>query len=189
MRETPYVVGVTGGTCSGKSTLSDRLELGLKDKYRVVVLHMDKYFKRPTPTTIAPISRIEYMEHNHPESFHLDAFYADFEAAANDNSESRPELVIVEGLFPFYLDRIRERLDLKVFVDLKSDERIVRRIKKHMQWGQTMDEVTNRYLDTVRFRHDELIEPMRWHADLVVNGTLDMHRGAEVLLHYIECQL
>ena len=66
---------------------------------------------------------------------------------------------------------IKEKLILP-FVDLKSDERLVRRIRRHLERGDTFDEITDRYIDTVRFRHDELVEPTRWRADLLFNGTL-----------------
>jgi len=188
MRSKPYIVGIAGGTCSGKTALTDRLGEALAKNHRVAVFHMDKYFKRPSPTTIAPITRIEYMEHNHPDSLDLDLLYREFSEMAGGSSESGPDIIIIEGLFALYLDYIRDRLDLKVFVDLKSDERLVRRIKKFMRFGQTMDEITSRYLDTVRYRHDELIEPTRWHADIVINGTLDMNKGTDILLSYIERQ-
>ena len=92
--------------------------------------------------------------------------------------------MLVEGLFALHLEAVRERADLKVFVDLESDERLARRIVKFMAWGDTYEQVTSRYLDTVRFRHNELVEPTRWHADLVLNGTLDSHRGVAVLEGY-----
>ena len=79
---------------------------------------------------------------------------------------------MIEGLFALYLPEVLEHLDLKIFVDLKSDERLVRRIRRHLERGDTFDEITDRYIDTVRFRHDELVEPTRWRADLVLNGTL-----------------
>ncbi len=185
MGEKPYIVGITGGTCSGKTTLVGKLEEALKDNFTVSVLHMDKYFKKPSPTTIAPITGIEYVEHNHPDTLDLDAMYEDFNKIAGGTSEENPDIFLIEGLFALYLDEIRNKLNLKVFVDLKSDERIVRRINRFMQFGQTMEEITSRYLDTVRFRHDELIEPTRWHADIVLNGTLDANIGTDVLKSYI----
>ncbi|MEG1426570.1 MAG: zeta toxin family protein [Oscillospiraceae bacterium] len=181
----PYVVAIAGGTCSGKSTLTDILCESLEKEHPVVTLNMDKYFKKNPPITIAPISRIEYVEHNHPTTLELDRLLDDFHTALQGESA----LILVEGLFALYIDEIREAADLKIFVDLASDARLVRRIKKHMSWGQTYEQVTDRYIDTVRFRHNELIEPTRWHADLIVNGTLDMNKGADIAKTYILAQL
>ena len=185
MSKKPYVVGIAGGTCSGKSTITARLTAALEGKYRVTMLNMDRYFKRPGMTTIAPITRIEYPEHNHPDALDTEKLYADFEAAINGNE---CDVVLIEGLFALYLDRIREQLDLKVFIDLKSDERLYRRIKRWLE-REDIDKISHRYLDTVRFRHDELIEPTRWHADMVINGTLDANKGTEMLLYWIESRL
>ena len=184
MSRKPYVVAVSGGTCGGKSTLTERLGEKISPLCRVKTVNMDAYFKKEPPTTVAPITRKVYVEHNSPDTLELDRLYADFEMMTGDCSEY--DLVLIEGLFALYLDEIRERADLKIFVDLKSDERLVRRIVKHMQWGQTYEQVTERYLDTVRFRHDELIEPTRWHADIVVNGTLDSNLGTEIAVCYIK---
>jgi uridine kinase len=179
----PYVVAIAGGTCSGKSTLTSALNEQLEKTHKVKLFNMDSYFKNPTPTVIAPITGIEYPEHNHPDALKLDELKRDFDEALTGAFDA----VLIEGLFALQIDWIREKADLKVFVDLKSDARLARRIVKHMKWGRTYDEIVNRYLDTVRFRHDELIEPTRWHADIVVNGT--ENQGAEVLTGYIESKI
>ncbi|MBQ3865030.1 MAG: hypothetical protein II781_04245, partial [Clostridia bacterium] len=147
----------------------------------VKVYHMDSYFLHPSPRTIAPITRKEYVEHNHPDSEDLPRLRADLRHEIETNEF---KLILVEGLFTLQDDEIRNMLDLKVFVDLKSDERIVRRIKRWMRGGEDMDSITDRYLDTVRFRHDEFVEPSRWHADMVINGTLS-ETGVDLLLTYI----
>lgn len=183
----PYVVAIAGGTCSGKSTLNDRLEAILAPKYKLEALRMDRYFKKEPPMTTAPITRKEYVEHNSPDTLELERMYEDFARMTAEDSDA--QLVLVEGLFALYLDKIREGADLKIFVDLPSDERLARRIVRFMAWGQTFEEVTERYLDTVRFRHNELIEPTRWHADLVVNGTLDRGQGVEIVRSFIEKNL
>lgn len=187
MNGKPYVVAIAGGTCSGKSTLADNLEAAFAPKCTVQALHMDGYFKKEPPTTVAPITRKVYVEHNSPDTLELDRMYADFQKLAAPGGGL--DLLLVEGLFALYLDPIRERADLKIFVDLPSDERLARRIVRFMAWGQTFEEVTERYLDTVRFRHNELIEPTRWHADLVVNGVLDRAQGVDVASCYIQRRL
>ena len=175
----PFVTAIAGGTCSGKSTLAEELNNRLSASNKVKVFNMDAYFKKVTPTVIAPITGIEYPEHNHPDSLRLDELKADFEAALNEDWK----IIIIEGLFGLYFDWILSNADLKVFVDLQSDERLSRRIVKHMKRGQTFEQVVDRYIDTVRFRHSELIEPTRWHADIVINGI--PNKGADVLETYI----
>lgn len=179
-----YIIGITGGTCSGKTTLTNRLNENLTEKgYKIKTLHMDQFFKNPAPRTTAPYTGIEYVDHNHPNSFKLQEFYDNID----ENISADYDIVIIEGLMILHLDYIREKLDLKIFVDLRSDERLVRRVKRFQQnTNQTFEEITDRYLDTVRYRHDEFIEPTRWYADMVINGVLDSHKGTEILLTYIQ---
>jgi len=188
-----FVIGIAGGTCSGKSTLTEALE-----KYygeRAVIMNMDKYFKglhcnnlKVTPTaqstTIAPITGREYVEHNHPDTLKLDELYRDFEA----ETAGEHELVIIEGLFALYLEPIRSKCNFKIFVDLPSDERLVRRIRRFEKFGQSFDEITDRYIDTVRFRHNELIEPTRWYADMVVNGIFKQNT-VDIITAYVDSML
>ena len=178
-----YVIGIAGGTCSGKSTLSDKLGQYYGDNCRV--FHMDAYFRKPFIKTIAPITGVEYVEHNHPDALLLDEMCNDFYAELNSGKH---KVVIIEGLFALYLPEIRNRLDLKIFVDLDSDERLVRRIKRFTERGQTFDEITSRYIDTVRFRHNELIEPTRWHADIVVNGNSG-EKTVDIIKTYVDSML
>ena len=175
-------IGIAGGTCSGKTYLSEALSERLREAgKKVALIHMDAFFKKVTPTTIAPFTGIEYVEHNHPDSFRLEEFYQ----AIDEAKASDADAVVVEGLLVLYLKECREKLDLKVFVDLKSDERLIRRIHKFMTLrNQTMDEIADRYLDTVRYRHDEFVEPSRWYADVVFNG--NGTKGAEILAAYTE---
>ena len=187
MQQIPYVLAIAGGTCGGKSTLANHLTEAVKKDCRTLVFHTDDYFKKDPPTTVAPITRKVYVEHNSPDSLELDRLYSDLREAWAEGSPY--ELVIVEGLFGLYLEPILERADLKVFVDLKSDERLVRRIEKHMASGQTFHQVTDRFLDTVRFRHDELVEPTRWRADMVVNGTLEQNQAVDLLETFLRVQM
>ena len=106
MEKRPYVVAIAGGTCSGKSTLTDRLEAYFSPLCQVKVFHMDGYFKKNPPTTIAPITRKEYVEHNHPETLELDRLYQDCQEAAaeemciRDRAEaaSKPDVSASESM-------------------------------------------------------------------------------------------
>ena len=183
MAKKSYVVGISGGTCSGKSTLADNLKKTLDKKYTVSLLNMDNYYQWSAMKTISPITRIEYPEHNHPDAVDKERLYKDFGTAISDKSN---DIVLIEGVFSLFFDSIREKLDLKIFVDLKSDERMYRRIKRMYE---SLDDTAHRYLDTVRYRHDEFVEPTRWHADIVVNGTLDANVGTNIIVSYIESQI
>lgn len=177
----PYIVGIAGGTASGKTTLASRLP-ELLTPLRVNNFMCDRYYRfENPPKVIAPFTGIEYRDMNVPEALRLEELYADFAAACED---PQVDVLLIEGLFTLYLPEIREKLDLKVFVDLPSDERLIRRIRRWMPMGQTMDEIADRYLDTVRYRHDEYVEPTRWYADVVVNGALT-DGSLDVLATYI----
>ena len=178
-----FVIGIAGGSCSGKTTLAGKLAEHYGE--RVKVMHMDAYFRKPSITTVAPITGKTYVEHNHPDALYLDRMYADFDAAA---ASPDFDILIIEGLFALYLEPIRSKLDLKLYVDLDRAERLVRRIRRFTSFGQTFDEVTDRYIDTVRFRHNELIEPTRWHADMVVNGCAG-DTSVDILTAYIDTRL
>lgn len=137
--------------------------------------------------TIAPITQIEYAEHNHPNALDIENCYKDLLTAISDKSI---DVVLVDGVFALYFNQIRATLDMKVFVDLKSDERLYRRIKRSLSNEyETLDETANRYLDTVRYRHDEFVEPTRWHADIIINGTWDTNLGVNIIASHIEAQL
>ena len=94
MQNKPYIVGITGGTCSGKSTLAKLLSEALPAEI-VKVYHMDSYFLHPSPRTIAPITRKEYVEHNHPDSEDLPRLRADLRHEIETNE------------FKLILDRLR----------------------------------------------------------------------------------
>ena len=185
MSRKPFVIGISGGTCSGKSTLAQTIEESLAGKHRIVTLHLDSYYNWSAMTTTSPLTGIEYSEHNHPAAVNTDRIYSDLSAAISDE---RNDILLVEGLFALYFEPLREKMDLKIYVDLRSDERLYRRVKRNMV-REEPDSIAIRYLDTVRYRHDEFVEPTRWYADLVINGTLDLHKGAAVVLSYIDTQI
>lgn len=178
----PLVVGIAGGSASGKTTIANRLAEAL-DGLHVATLHMDAYFLPIKPRTAAPISGVVYEDYNLPESFDLKRLVADLDrlGAAQDGTQ----LIIVEGLMTLYDAELRSRLDLGIYVDAQADERIVRRLKRNMARGLSFDEVANYYLDSVRYRHQEYVEPSRWHADIVLNGTNTSARGIALVAEWV----
>ncbi len=179
-----FVIGIAGGSASGKSTFSDNLEEALKPN-SVKVFHMDSYFKKPEdrPRAAAPISGKIYMDDNHPTTMDLPKLAQDIEDYLK-NGEA--EILIIEGLLTLWDENILKHLDLKLFVDCRADERIVRRLKRNMTWGLTYDQISDVYLDLVRYRHDEYVEPTKWRADFILNGSNPSENTLEMITTYVK---
>lgn len=178
----PYVIGIAGGTAGGKSTFTDALTIALSP-LSVKVLHMDSYYKneKDRPHVPSHLNGKIYTDDNCPECIDMERFIKDF----SKGIESDCDVVIAEGLFVLYTQEIKERLSLKLFVDCPSDERIVRRIRRNAEWGQSFEDVTDVYLNMVRFRHEQYVEPTKWTADLIVNGSGDTELAVSMLAGHV----
>ncbi|UVI28974.1 uridine kinase family protein [Paenibacillus spongiae] len=181
----PLVISIGGGTGSGKTTLTGRLEADLH-MYNVRVLHTDRYYVRHRPKGTAPFSGKEYEDFNHPAAVDLTRIIADLTRIANDGET---EVVMVEGFLALYFPVLREWTDLKLYVECQSDERLARRIQRFSQEGYNYEEIVTEYLDFVRYRHDEFVEPTKWYADLIVNGSGSIATGYRLLLSMIRQEL
>ncbi len=171
------VIGIAGGTGSGKTTFAKRVQEALSH-YTVEVFHMDRYFKNKPPVTVAPFSGREFEDHNHPDSFRLDDFCQDLRAAKAAGAQ---DVILAEGLMVLHTECVRELLDLGIFIDTMADERIVRRLRRNMEHGLDFEDISAFYLESVRYRHNEFVEPSRWHADIVVNGHNFSERAVRML--------
>lgn len=178
----PYVIGFSGGSASGKSTIVDYFVRELKD-YNVKAVHADEYYKeeaeRPVMTGIT--DGMQYIDDNHPGALDLDKFYSDVDKAVAGNFD----IVLLDGVFMLCDDKITPILNLKIYIDCDSDERLVRRIKRHLGFGQDFDEITQRYVQAVKQRHMEYVEPSKWKADIILNGFLMPKLGKEIILSWI----
>lgn len=161
------VIGISGGSGSGKSTFCSNLERALDQQLNVKTIEMDDYFKKVKPEVNAPYNRAQYDDYDHPSSVDINKLNIDL---VNFISSKKFDVIIIEGLMVLYFDEIRDKLNLKLFVECPSDERLVRRLKRDND-KFTFDEITSKYLDLVRHRHNEFIEPTKWHADFIINGS------------------
>lgn len=184
-----YVVGIAGGSASGKTTLAKQLASHLSEcGLNTVVFSMDSYFlsENRLPIAKSPINNKEYRDFNHPESFDLTTLTGDITAAIESSSY---QVIIVEGLLTLWDNNIISKLDLKLFVDCPADVRIIRRIRRNIEWGLTLDEIADVYLDLVRFRHDEFVEPTKKYADIIVDGSNESDISCVMLLEFIKQKL
>lgn len=163
------IIGIAGGTASGKSTISKKIAKLYEENYSVKIIQMDWHYKNKDlrPKVQSHISGTYYIDDNCPTSINWDSFHEAIEEAINENYD----FIIIEGLFVLYDEYLKPHLDLRVYVDCRSDERVVRRLKRNMGWGMDFDDIASVYLDMVRFRHDQYVEPTKWTADIIVNGS------------------
>ena len=180
----PFLVGIGGGSASGKSFLTERLVERLAGR-RVMQIHTDTFFRKEKPRMKSRFSGNFLEDFNQPASWDLDRFVAAFGEAAGSGAE----VVVVEGIFALYLESVRSRYDLTVFVDTPSDERFYRRIRRRMALGVTLEEEADYFLGTQRFRHQEFYEPLRALADVVINGSEITARKGAVVAAYIQSML
>lgn len=177
-----YVVGISGASGSGKSTISDKLKELLSD-YRVAVISMDSYYRaeaqRPRVKGITD-GRV-YVDDNHPEALDFERCFRDIQKAGNGNCD----ILLIEGIFAFWEPDIFNMLDLKIYVDCDSDERLARRIARHLSFGEKLEEITDRYVQAVQPRQKEFVEAAKWKADFILNGFSCPDTGMEMVVSWI----
>lgn len=177
-----YIVGISGESASGKSTITDCLKVKLTE-LKVKLIHMDDYYKEELqrPVILGLLDGKQYVDDNHPDCLNLDKFYSDLEKTISEDWD----VILIEGIFTLWDKKILPLLDLKIFVDCDSDERLVRRIKRHNSIGQSFDAITQRYIQAVQPRQKEYVEPTKWKADIILNGFQMSSLGIEIILTWI----
>lgn len=183
----PYVVGIAGGSASGKTTFANALAHALQG-LKVHVIHMDTYFQpeRQRPQSRAPITGKTYLDDNHPLTLDLPKLADDL---AGEIAKEEHRVILVEGHFALHDPAIYGQMDLKLFIDCRADERIVRRLRRNMARGLPFDQISEIYLDLVRYRHDEYVEPSKWRADLILNGSHPSETALELITCHIKGRL
>lgn len=178
------IIGIAGGTGSGKSTLTARLREHFGE-HEVSVINHDSYYKRHDELPYEERCKLNY---DHPDSFdtellieHLRALrrgetvqvpvynYSVHNRSDKTVTVSPAPVIIVEGILIFDSAELCSMMDLKVFVDTDADVRILRRIVRDVKYrGRTLDSVVKQYLTTVKPMHEQFVEPSKRKADLIV---------------------
>lgn len=184
MLNRPLMIGIAGGTGSGKTTVARRVAAALAES-SVAFVEMDSYYRNHTGLTMAELNTINW---DHPDAFDLDLFVEHLDAMARGEPVEKPvydyalharsaetvriakvDVVVVDGILLFTDERVRDRLDVKVFVDADGDIRLVRRIRRDMaSRGRPLEEILDQYVNTVRPMHLQFIEPSKRWADVIV---------------------
>lgn len=178
------VIGVAGGSGSGKTTVVRRIVESMGDDH-VIVLEHDRYYYDHPELRLEERAALNY---DHPNSLETDLMVRhvnelragrrvelptyDFARHARrhttDTAQPR-QIIIVEGILIFVDAALRDLMDVKVFVDTDDDTRFIRRLKRDVaERGRTMDSVIDQYLSTVKPMHLEFVEPSKRYADIIV---------------------
>lgn len=180
----PIIIGITGGTGSGKSTVA-RLIFESFGGESITILMQDSYYKDQTDLTPEERLRINY---DHPSAFdtellieHLnklrqwqpiDMPQYDFTQNNRRQATLRIEpksIIILEGILIFDDPRLRELIDIKIYVDTDADIRIIRRLLRDIDSrGRTLQSVVDQYLNVVRPMHIQFVEPTKRYADIII---------------------
>lgn len=198
------VIGVSGGSASGKTTVANRIKEEFKDS--VELLSHDFYY---LPHYDMPFEERVKLNYDHPTAFDTERFIQDIKQLKEWKAIERPvysytehnrlaetvtvnpaKVIIVEGFMIFENAELRDLMDIKVFVDTDADERLMRRIIRDVnERGRSLESVINQYANTVKPMHELFVEPTKKYADIVIlrGGKNDV--AIDMLFHRIRAIL
>ena len=180
----PVIIGIAGGTVSGKSTITKEL-IKLIDKEDVTIIEQDSYYKDQSNL---PFEERVKTNYDHPFAFDNELLVQQLKDLIDGKSIEKPvydfsihnrtketktvepkDVIILEGILILAEKEIRDLLDIKVFVDTDADVRIIRRILRDMKdRGRSLDSVILQYMSTVRPAHIQFVEPSKRYADIII---------------------
>ncbi len=184
MQVTPLVVGIAGGSGSGKSTIATSI-LGALPGGSGVLLEQDHYYRSMSHLSYEERGKVNY---DHPDALELDLFCAHLDELRGGRPVERPTydfatharaphglliapspVIVVEGILVLADERLRSRFDVKVFVDTDADIRLMRRIRRDLEHrGRTFAQVRHQYYESVRPMHLAFVEPSKRFADIII---------------------
>ena len=181
----PIIIGIAGGSASGKTSIALKIKDQFSDQKSVLIIRQDDYYKDQSDK---PMEERVKTNYDHPFAFDNDLLLQQM----NDLIAGRPvekptydfvhhtradvtetcypaDVIVLEGLFVLEDPKLREIENIKIFVDTAADIRFIRRLIRDVkERGRTLDSVVNQYVNTVRVMHDSFIEPSKRYADLII---------------------
>jgi uridine kinase len=178
------IIGIAGGTGSGKTTVVNQI-MNQLPKGEVCVISQDSYYKQTDKLSYEERVKINF---DHPRAIDFDLLVAHLIALkkgdiieqpvysfashnrTKDTVKTHPrKVIIVEGILIFNSEELRKLFDIKIFVHADTDERLIRRVRRDIsERGRDIDEVLNRYQDTLKPMHQQFIEPTKNFADIII---------------------
>ena len=181
----PLLIGIAGGSASGKTTIAQCLKEEFEQTRSVVIIREDDYYKDQSQKTMAERVKTNY---DHPFAFDHALMIEQIDALLEGLAIEKPvydfvqhtrstvteviepcDVVVLEGLFVLEEPELRKRLNIKVYVDTDADIRFIRRLLRDVEErGRTLQSVVNQYTETVRVMHEQFIEPSKRYADVII---------------------
>jgi uridine kinase len=181
----PILIGIAGGSASGKSSIAQRLKNEYSLTNSVVIIRQDDYYKDQSHLTMEERVKTNY---DHPLAFDNELLIQHLNALMNGETIEKPtydytvhnrskvtetikpcDVIVLEGLFVLESESLRDLLDMKIFVDTDADLRFIRRMVRDVkERGRSLDSVVSQYTTTVRVMHDLFIEPSKRYANLII---------------------
>ena len=181
----PLIIGIAGGSASGKTSIAAFIKSTFADKKCVLIIRQDDYYKDQSHLPMEERLKTNY---DHPFAFDNDLLIQHIHDLQMGKSIEKPtydyvlhtrsdvyetclscDVLILEGLFVLEDERIRDLLDIKVFVDTEADIRFIRRLQRDVnERGRTIDSVINQYTNTVRIMHESFVEPSKKYANIII---------------------
>ena len=196
------IIGIAGGTGSGKTTVVKRIAKALPPHCAAVV-PLDSYYNDTTNLTPEERAAINF---DHPDAFDWKLLTEHIKRLKNGEAIEQPTysyiesnrqketihvepkpVIIIEGIMALHYKKLRDMMDLKIFVDTDDDVRLIRNIRRDVvERGRTVDMVLNRYEKVLKPMHEQFIEPTKKFADLIIPWGGDNKTGIHILKTYIE---
>ena len=196
------IIGIAGGTGSGKTTVVRKIVEALPPHY-VAVLPLDSYYNDTSHMTEEERHAINF---DHPDAFDWKLLGKQVNDLRNGKAIEQPTysylkcnrlpetvhvepkpVIIIEGIMTLLNKKLRELMDLKIYVDTDDDERLIRNIRRDIvERGRTVEMVVDRYLEVLKPMHEQLSEPTKRFADIIIPQGGDNKRGINILCRYIE---
>ena len=181
----PLLIGIAGGSASGKTPIAQCLKAEFEQTRSVVIIREDDYYKDQSQKTMAERVKTNY---DHPFAFDHALMIEQIDALLAGQAIEKPvydfvqhtrstvteviepcDVVVLEGLFVLEEPELRKRLNIKVYVDTDADIRFIRRLLRDVEErGRTLQSVVNQYTETVRVMHEQFIEPSKRYADVII---------------------
>lgn len=181
----PLLIGIAGGTASGKSSIAEIIYNNFKDSKSICIIKEDDFYKDQSHM---PMEERVKTNYDHPLAFDHDLLFTFLNKLINGEEVVKPiydftvhnrsdkteiikpcDVIIFDGLFALFNQDIRELLDIKIYVDTPADVRFIRRLRRDtVERNRTVDNIINQYLSTVKPMHDQFIEPSKQYADLII---------------------